>query len=106
MATILQKIQQRLRWRSTPKKPVQHKPLASPTQQTVAQARNIAPNDPIVAYFLSSPHAVDVDKLQLDSPVLRELKASGVQLAIPLVNQGELVGLINLGKRLSEQDYS
>ncbi|MBO0778393.1 MAG: SpoIIE family protein phosphatase [Ktedonobacteraceae bacterium] len=106
MATFLQKFQQKLRWRRAQKKQVQQKPESSPTRQTVSQAMNIAPNDPIVAYFLSSPHAVEVDKLQLDSPILRELKANGVQLTIPLVNQGELVGLINLGKRLSEQDYS
>jgi serine phosphatase RsbU (regulator of sigma subunit)/anti-sigma regulatory factor (Ser/Thr protein kinase) len=66
----------------------------------------IAPNDPIVAYFLSSPGATEIDKLNLDSPALRELNAAGVKMAIPLVSQGELVGLLNLGPRMSEQDYS
>jgi serine phosphatase RsbU (regulator of sigma subunit)/anti-sigma regulatory factor (Ser/Thr protein kinase) len=66
----------------------------------------IPPNDPIVAYFLSAPGAVELDKLHLDSPALRDLRAAGVALAIPLVSQGELVGLLNLGPRLSEQDYS
>jgi len=75
-------------------------------RQKVAGAIEIAPNDPIVAYFLSAPGAVEIDKLHLDSPALRALKASGVKLAIPLVSQGELVGLLNLGPRLSEQDYS
>jgi serine phosphatase RsbU (regulator of sigma subunit) len=37
---------------------------------------------------------------------VRALRAAGVRLALPLVSQGELVGLINLGQRLSEQDYS
>ena len=50
--------------------------------------------------------AVDIDALELDSPALRELKAAGVKLAIPLVSQGELIGVLNLGPRLSEQDYS
>ncbi|HEU5368316.1 MAG TPA: SpoIIE family protein phosphatase, partial [Ktedonobacterales bacterium] len=63
-------------------------------------------NDPIVAYFLSAPGAVDIERLHLDSPALRALRAAGVKLAIPLVSQGELVGLLNLGPRLSEQDYS
>lgn len=67
---------------------------------------DIAPDDPIVAYFLSAPGAVEVDKLHLDSPALQALRAAGVKLAIPLVSQGELVGLLNLGPRLSEQDYS
>jgi serine phosphatase RsbU (regulator of sigma subunit)/anti-sigma regulatory factor (Ser/Thr protein kinase) len=44
--------------------------------------------------------------LNLDSPALRDLQAQGVKLVIPLVNQGELLGLMNLGPRLSDQDYS
>jgi len=67
---------------------------------------DIVPNDPIVAYFLSAPGAVEVDKLYLASPALQALKAAGVKIAVPLVSQGELVGLLNLGPRLSEQDYS
>jgi serine phosphatase RsbU (regulator of sigma subunit)/anti-sigma regulatory factor (Ser/Thr protein kinase) len=67
---------------------------------------DIAPNDPLVAYFLSAPGTVDISKLHLDSPALKALKAAGVQVVIPLVSQGELVGLLNLGPRMSEQDYS
>ena len=67
---------------------------------------DIAPNDPIVAYFLSAPGAIEVDKLHLASPTLQAMKDAGVKLAIPLVSQGELVGLLSLGPRLSEQDYS
>jgi serine phosphatase RsbU (regulator of sigma subunit)/anti-sigma regulatory factor (Ser/Thr protein kinase) len=69
-------------------------------------AIEIAPNDPIIAYFQSAPGAVEIDKLTLDSPALRALKAAGVKLAVALVSQGELIGLLNLGPRLSEQDYS
>jgi serine phosphatase RsbU (regulator of sigma subunit)/anti-sigma regulatory factor (Ser/Thr protein kinase) len=42
----------------------------------------------------------------MDSPALQALKAAGVQLVIPLVSQDELVGLLNLGPRRSEQDYA
>src|SRR5215207_5217770 len=66
----------------------------------------IAPNDPLLAYFQSASEAVDIDTLELDSPALRELKAAGVKLAVPLVSQGELIGVLNLGPRLSEQEYS
>ena len=66
----------------------------------------IAPNDPLLAYFQAASEAVDIDTLELDSPALRELKAAGVKLAVPLVSQGELIGVLNLGPRLSEQDYS
>ena len=79
---------------------------ASQIQQMTPPPMDIAPNDPMVAYFLSAPGAIEVDKLHLDSPALQAMKDSGVKLAIPLVSQGELVGLLNLGPRLSEQDYS
>ena len=67
---------------------------------------DIAPNDPIIAYFQSASGAVDVDSLELDSPAVREMKAAGIKLVVPLVTQGELIGLLNLGPRLSERDYS
>ena len=76
---------------------------APPEQQAPVE---IAPNDPLLAYFQSANEAVDIDALELDSPALRELKAAGVKLAVPLVSQGELIGVLNLGPRLSEQDYS
>jgi serine phosphatase RsbU (regulator of sigma subunit)/anti-sigma regulatory factor (Ser/Thr protein kinase) len=66
----------------------------------------IAPNDPIVAYFQSASGAVDIEGLELDSAALRDLRAAGVKLVVPLVTQGELIGLMNLGPRLSDQDYS
>src|ERR1700687_4996653 len=69
-------------------------------------AIEIALDDPIIAYFQSAPGAVEIDKLMLDSPALRALKAAGVKLAVALVSQGELIGLLNLGPRLSEEDYS
>jgi serine phosphatase RsbU (regulator of sigma subunit)/anti-sigma regulatory factor (Ser/Thr protein kinase) len=86
----------------------------TPIEATPAAARaeleqapvEIGPNDPLLAYFQSASEAVDIDELELDSPALRELKAAGVKLAIPLVSQGELIGVLNLGPRLSEQDYS
>ena len=76
--------------------------IAAPEQTPV----EIGPNDPLLAYFQSASEAVDIDALELDSPALRELKAAGVKLAVPLVSQGELIGVLNLGPRLSEQDYS
>src|SRR6187551_1514338 len=76
--------------------------IGAPEQAPV----EIGPNDPLLAYFQSASEAVDIDELELDSPALRELKAAGVKLAVPLVSQGELIGVLNLGPRLSEQDYS
>jgi len=66
----------------------------------------IAPNDPILAYFHAGSGAVAIDELQLDSPAVSALRAAGVRLVVPLISQGELIGLLNLGRRLSDQDYS
>jgi serine phosphatase RsbU (regulator of sigma subunit)/anti-sigma regulatory factor (Ser/Thr protein kinase) len=49
---------------------------------------------------------VEIDKLEIDSSALGVLKQAGVKLTVPLVSQGELIGLLNLGARRSEQDYS
>jgi serine phosphatase RsbU (regulator of sigma subunit)/anti-sigma regulatory factor (Ser/Thr protein kinase) len=38
--------------------------------------------------------------------VLQALRQAGVKITVPLISQGELIGLLNLGPRLSEQDYS
>ena len=57
----------------------------------------IGPTDPLLAYLQSASGAVEVDTLELDSPALIELRAGGVKLVVPLVSQGELIGVLNLG---------
>ena len=71
-----------------------------------AEPVEIAPNDPIVAYFQGATGVVEVDRLNLDSPAAQALKAAGVKLAVPLVSQGDLIGVLNLGPHLSGQEYS
>jgi serine phosphatase RsbU (regulator of sigma subunit)/anti-sigma regulatory factor (Ser/Thr protein kinase) len=66
----------------------------------------IAPNDPVLAYLQSSPEPIHIDQLKIDSPGVRSLREAGVKMVVPLVTQGELIGLLNLGERLSEQEYS
>ena len=67
---------------------------------------DIPSNDPFLAYIQQSSGVIDLEELKLDSPTVSAMKAEGVRLALPLVSQGELIGLINLGPRRSEQDYS
>ena len=74
--------------------------------QQAAPELDIAPNDPILAYLASVSGVVEVEKLDLDSPALEEMREAGVKLLVPLVSQGELIGLLNLGPRLSQQEYS
>ncbi len=66
----------------------------------------ISPNDPLLAYLQGAAGAVPLDGLDLESPGLDALRAAGVRLVVPLVSQGDLVGLLNLGPRLSDQEYS
>jgi serine phosphatase RsbU (regulator of sigma subunit)/anti-sigma regulatory factor (Ser/Thr protein kinase) len=67
---------------------------------------HLAPGDPALAYFQSADGPVDLDDCKLESPGIEALRAAGVQLVVPLVTQGELIGLLQLGPRLSEQAYS
>ncbi len=71
-----------------------------------AIAVDIPESDPLLAYLQTAPGPVDIARLELDSPAVRALREAGVALVVPLVSQGELIGTLNLGPRLSEQEYS
>ena len=55
---------------------------------------DIAPNDPLLAYFAESRGAVSLDELQLESPAVQALRARGSKLVVPLISQGELIGAV------------
>lgn len=80
-------------------------PLAAPLRAPGPDF-DIAANDPLLTYLASVAGAVDVDSLTLDSPAVADLRNAGVKLVVPLVSQGELIGMLNLGPRLSEQEFS
>jgi serine phosphatase RsbU (regulator of sigma subunit) len=67
---------------------------------------DLASNDPLVGYLLSAAGAVDIRGLELDSPALAAMRDAGVVLIVPLISSGSLIGLISLGPRLSERDYT
>lgn len=77
---------------------------SAPRAQTVEF--DMSPSDPLLAYLLNVSSVAEVEKLTLDSPTLRRLKEAGVKVVVPLISQGELIGLLNLGPRRSEQEYS
>jgi len=66
----------------------------------------IEPDDALVDYLVHNPDVTAVNRLPVDSPAVRALRDAGVALVVPLVSQGELIGLLNLGPRRSEQGYS
>jgi serine phosphatase RsbU (regulator of sigma subunit)/anti-sigma regulatory factor (Ser/Thr protein kinase) len=84
----------------------QRAPVALPPEFPFVPAVEIAPNDALVAYLQSAGGAVEVDRLELESPAVAALREAGVALVVPLVSGGELVGTLNLGPRLSDQQYS
>ena len=67
---------------------------------------DVAPDDPMVNYLQHAPYAVELERLHFDSPALTALRQAGIKLVVPLVSQGELVGMLKLGPRLGEQEYS
>lgn len=97
-------------WRNRKEHEAQEMEDNLPAAATDTKARtidlDIAPNDPLLAYLQQNAGVLEPDRLQLDSPALRRLRREGIELVVPLVSQGELIGLINLGPRRSEQDYS
>ncbi len=71
-----------------------------------APAVEIPEKDPLLPYLAAASGPVDLETLALDTPAVARLRAAGVRLVVPLVSSGELIGTLNLGPRLSEQDYS
>ncbi len=62
---------------------------------------------PLFAYLQSAPGPVDLDRAWSSPPPRwSSCAAPASRLVVPLVTQGELIGTLNLGPRLSEQDYS
>src|SRR6185369_4987075 len=71
-----------------------------------APAVEIAPTDPLFGYLQAASGVVDAERLELDSPALTELRGAHIRAIVPLVAQGELIGALYLGPRLSDQEYS
>src|SRR3712207_1336342 len=72
--------------------------VAEPSSvQVAAPDLAIAADDPILSYLANASGVVEVDKLELDSPAVRAMRDAEVKVVVPLVSQGELIGLLNLG---------
>lgn len=96
------------RWRGTPVSagPIEPAATLEVRAPSIEPTIEIASNDPLLAYLTSVGGAVDVDALLLDSPAVLALRQAKVKLVVPLISQGELIGMLNLGARLSEQEFS
>lgn len=67
---------------------------------------SIPPGDPLETVLLSTGGPVEVATLDLHSEVIDDLREAGVEIIVPLIGQGELLGALYLGHRLSDQPYS
>ncbi len=105
MTTVLRNFWQILTGQQRPLSPPPQ-PRRRPDPAAVGPDFDISPDDPLLAYFHSTPGIVDVTRLKLNSPALVTLQEAGVKLAVPLISQGELIGLLNLGPSRHEQEYS
>lgn len=80
--------------------------LVATTGVAEAAPVDIAPDDPLLAVLQSATAPVEVGRLTLKSTALDQLRDDGIEVIVPLVTQGELIGALYLGPRLSEQAYS
>lgn len=67
---------------------------------------SISNDDQLLAYMLHHVSTLEVDHLQLDSPLLQNLKHRKADILVPLASQGELIGLLILGPHLKGEPYS
>jgi serine phosphatase RsbU (regulator of sigma subunit)/anti-sigma regulatory factor (Ser/Thr protein kinase) len=67
---------------------------------------SIPAGDPLETVLLTAGGPVEVSGLDIDSDTLAQARDSGVELIVPLIGQGELLGALYLGARLSDQPYS
>ncbi|MGH3395118.1 MAG: PP2C family protein-serine/threonine phosphatase [Streptosporangiaceae bacterium] len=84
----------------------QHLPPHVPHGPDGSHELPFAPDDPLAAYLLNAGRAVDIRALNFSSPGLAALRDAGVVLVIPLISAGTLTGVLSLGPRRSERDYS
>ncbi len=94
------------RWLRRPPPPASGEVAVVTGITTAGADLDLASNDPLVGYLLSAASAVNITGLQLKSPALKALQEAGVVVAVPLISSGSLVGLLSLGPRRSERDYS
>jgi serine phosphatase RsbU (regulator of sigma subunit)/anti-sigma regulatory factor (Ser/Thr protein kinase) len=72
----------------------------------VIDAVPIPPGDPLEAALLSTGAPLELDSVEFESEALQSMRDRGVELIVPLIGQGELLGALYLGPRLSDQPYS
>ena len=76
------------------------------TQTQEIDAVEIPPGDSLETVLLSAGGPVELAGVEVESETISRLRDQGVELVVPLIGQGELLGALYLGQRLSDQPYS
>ncbi len=84
----------------------ENQPAAPSTEALADSSIEIPAGDALEAVLLDAGGPVDLSENRVDSPAARSLRESGVELVVPLISRGELIGTLNLGHRRSDQPYS
>ncbi len=84
----------------------QSAPVVEELYKTLPFDITIAADDPLRAFALKHPGSIEVKRLQLDSPVVRIMRSNEVELALPLISQGELIGMLTLSARQDRRRYA
>jgi serine phosphatase RsbU (regulator of sigma subunit) len=71
----------------------------------MSEDRELDLNDPFVAYLLAIDGPVDVRSVDIDTPLLTQMRAGGAELVVPVVAHGELVGVLSVGPRRDGHAY-
>lgn len=87
------------------------RPEESPAREPAPRTRLIDPveipqGDPLESVLLSAGGPVEMSSVEAESETIISLREAGVELVVPLIGQGELLGALYLGSRLSDQPYS
>jgi len=80
MTTFLQNFKRVVRRGERKGASAEPQPTAERRRAAPTPAIEIAPNDPLMAYFLSVPGAVEIERLRLESPALEAMRAAGADL--------------------------
>jgi serine phosphatase RsbU (regulator of sigma subunit)/anti-sigma regulatory factor (Ser/Thr protein kinase) len=94
------------RRRADEETPVADEAQVPESKTRLIEAIPIPIGDPLETLLLSTGGPLVLRDLELESDTLVSLRAVGVELIVPLIGQGELLGALYLGPRLSDQPYS
>jgi serine phosphatase RsbU (regulator of sigma subunit)/anti-sigma regulatory factor (Ser/Thr protein kinase) len=96
-----------LPWQPAEEKPTSTTGLLTEKELTASSQRviEVALDDPLLKILLAQTDIIELQSFHHDSPLGQALFDINTCITLPLISRGQLVGLLNLGSRLSGQKY-